>query len=147
MANVGDTVVFTFTVSHDIVLGDRSPITNVTVTDDRAGSATYVNGDDTHTSIQASASGDGSPVSNVAVTDDFAGVASYVRGDDGDGLLKVGEAWVYTASYTIQATDPNPLVNEGLVTGEDRDGDPISDTVTHSTTTHFIFLPIVLKNY
>jgi len=71
-----------------------------------------------------------------------------VEGDDGDGLLEWGEEiWVYTASYTIQVTDPNPLINIGTVTGQDGDGDPISDTVTHSTTTHFTFLPIVLKNY
>jgi len=237
-ANVGDTVVFTFTVSHDTVLGDRSPITNVSVTDDRAGSATYVSGDDgddelewgeswiytasytiqptddnplvntgtvqgkdqegdnvtatashtttlngfapalnifkegpttakvgdtvvftftvtnvafTPTFINANANGDGSPIGNVTVTDDFAGVASYIRGDDGDGLLKIGEVWVYTASYTIQATDPNPLVNTGMARGEDRDGDPVSDTDTHSTTiggrTNFIFLPIVLRDY
>jgi uncharacterized repeat protein (TIGR01451 family) len=237
-ANVGDTVVFTFTVSHDIVLGDRSPITNVSVTDDRAGSATYVSGDDgddelewgeswtytvsytiqrtddnplvntgtvtgedgdgdhitatdahtttlrgfapalnivkqglttakvgdtvvftftvanvsfTPTSIKANANGDGSPISNVTVTDTIASPVNYVDGDDSDRLLEMGERWVYTASYTIQATDPDPLVNTGTVTGEDRDGDPINDTDTHNTTiegrTNFVFLPIFLKNY
>jgi hypothetical protein len=44
-ANVGQMVTFTFAVSHDS-LSDRSPITNVTVTDDFAGAATLQSGDD-----------------------------------------------------------------------------------------------------
>ena len=76
---------------------------------------------------------DGAPVANVTVTDDVAGAATYVSGDDGDGLLETGETWVFTADYTIQATDPDPLVNTATVTGDDDDGDPTSDTDTHST--------------
>jgi uncharacterized repeat protein (TIGR02543 family)/uncharacterized repeat protein (TIGR01451 family) len=97
VADVGDTVVYTFTVTNDAI------------------------------------NGDGSPVSNVSVSDDYAGVATYVSGDDGDGLLEVGETWVYTASYTIKSTDPDPLVNTGTVTGKDLEGAPVSDTDTHST--------------
>jgi len=115
---VGETVVYTFTVTNDAV------------------------------------NGDGSPVSNVSVSDDYAGSVAYVSGDDGDGLLEVGESWVYTASYTIQDTDPNPLVNTGTVTGEDVDGAPVSDTDTHSTEIGQpsppeckIFLPIILNNH
>jgi hypothetical protein len=111
-ANVGDTVVFTFTVTNDNVHGD------------------------------------GSPISNIAVSDDLAGTATLVSGDD---LLQVGETWVYTAGYTIQATDPNPLVNTATVTGQDAEGEDVPDaTDGHSTEisaepTHLIFLPIVLK--
>ena len=36
---------------------------------------------------------------------------------DGDDLLEVGETWVYTASYTVQASDPDPLINTAVVTG------------------------------
>jgi len=117
-ANVGETVVYTFTVTNDAV------------------------------------NGDGSPVSSVTVTDTIAGVATYVSGDDGDDLLEVGETWVYTASYTIQPTDPDPLVNTGTVEGKDRDGATVSDTDTHSTEIGQpsppeckIFLPIILNNH
>lgn len=44
-ANVGDTVVFTFTVSH-ATISDRTPIHNVTVSDNFAGPATRISGDD-----------------------------------------------------------------------------------------------------
>jgi hypothetical protein len=123
-AKVGDTVVFTFTVANVVF---------------------------TPTFIEANTTGDGSPLSNITVTDTIASPVNYVDGDDGDGLLEMGEAWVYTASYTIQDTDPDPLVNTGTVTGEDGDGDPVHDTDTHSTAsresvTNLIFLPIIMKN-
>jgi len=98
-AGVDDTAVFTFTVTHDTVMGD------------------------------------GSAVSTVIVTDDVAGPASYVSGDDGDGLLEVGETWVYTAGYVIQAADPALLVNIGTVQGQDKDGDLVRACDTHSTVT------------
>ena len=98
-AGVGDTAVFTFTVDHDTVTGD------------------------------------GSAVSTVTVTDDVAGPASYVSGDDGDGLLEMGETWVYTAGYVIQTTDLELLVNIGTVRGEDKDGDLVCASDTHSTVT------------
>jgi uncharacterized repeat protein (TIGR01451 family) len=121
-ASVSETVVFTFTIANVVV---------------------------TPTSIRASATGDGSPISNVSVTDTIASPVNLVSNGDGDDLLEVGEVWIYTASYTIQATDPTPLVNIGTVTGKNRGGNPISSTSTHSTTVGAsgIFLPIILKNY
>ena len=229
VADVGDTVVYTFTVTNDAINGDGSPVSNVSVSDDYAGAATYVSGDDgdgllevgeawvytasytiqdadpdplvntgtvtgedldgapvsdtdthstqlgfapalsivksgpdaanvgdtvvyTFTVTNDDVNGDGSVISNVSVSDDVAGTATYVSGDDGDGLLEVGETWVYTASYTIKSTDPDPLVNTGTVTGKDLDGAPVSDTDTHSTAIRgplqpWIFLPITLSNY
>ena len=84
------------------------------------------------------ANGDGSPVGNVSVSDDVAGAATYVSGDDDkDGLLEVGESWVYTASCTVQPADPDPLVNTATATGQGRDGAPVSATDTHSTALGF----------
>ncbi len=78
--------------------------------------------------------GDGSPITITSVTDDVAGAATYQSGDDGDNLLEVGETWTYQATYTIQATDPDPLTNTVTATGTDQDGDPVPDaTDTHST--------------
>ena len=96
VAVAGDTVTYTFTVSHD-------------------------------------PTSDGTPVSNLTVSDDVAGAAAYVSGDDGDGLLEAGETWTFEATYTIQATDPDPLVNTGTATGDDEDGDPVTDDDTHTT--------------
>jgi hypothetical protein len=116
---VGETVVYTFTVIND---GDV---------------------------------GDGSPVSDVYVSDDVAGDATYVTGDDGeDGMLEVGETWVFTASYTIQEGDPNPLVNVGTVMGQDRDSAEVSASDTHSTAIaqpgpalHTVLLPLVTRGH
>jgi hypothetical protein len=96
-ASVGDTVVYTFTLTNDDALGD------------------------------------GSDIDNVSVEDNVAGAATYVSGDDGNDLvLEVGETWIYTASYTIQPDDPDPLVNIVTASGQDVDGDPVSDTDTAS---------------
>ena len=50
--------------------------------------------------------GDGAPISNVAVVDDLAGPATYVSGDDGDGLLEVGETWIYAPSIRCRRMIP-----------------------------------------
>ena len=79
--------------------------------------------------------GDGSPIGAVDVADPF-GVPVYVDGDTNvDGFLDQGETWTYSMSYTIGATDPDPLVNTAEADGVDLDGDdvgPVSDT--HSIT-------------
>jgi hypothetical protein len=54
-----------------------------------------------------------------------------VGGDDGDAQLEVGESWIYTASYTIQLDDPDPLVNTVIASGEDRDGHMVSSIDGH----------------
>jgi uncharacterized repeat protein (TIGR01451 family) len=85
---------------------------------------------------------------NLEVEDDYAGTAVYVSGDNGDGWLDLTEAWVYTASYTIQADDPDPLINTVSVTATDALGTEATDTDTHSLTlgpsTSFVYLPIIL---
>jgi uncharacterized repeat protein (TIGR01451 family) len=209
-ATVGQTIVYTFSVSNDDVSGDGSPVRVLTVSDDVAGDATYLSGDDgdgwlqvgeawvytvsytvlgtdpdplenevtvtgedqaseivtasdthstditfapaltvikdgpdmadvgetliyTFTVTNDTVNGDGSPIHILTVSDDVAGDATYVGGDDGDGWLQASETWVYTASHTFSPDDPNPLENEVTITGQDRDGDPVSASDTHST--------------
>jgi uncharacterized repeat protein (TIGR01451 family) len=211
-ADVGDTVVYSLTVSNDAVLGTGSPIQNVSVIDDLAGPAALQSGDDgdgllevgeswvytasytiqptdrdplvntavvTGQDTQGAAAfeardshstavdyapalslnkqgpatarvgesvvyrltvthdaalGDGSPVRGVSVVDDVAGAATLDSGDDGDGLLELGERWVYTARYTVRNTDPDPLVNTAVASGTDQDGEPVPEAVdTHWT--------------
>jgi hypothetical protein len=95
LADVGDTIVFTFTVSH-------------------------------------ATGSDQTAVSNISVNDNFAGPATRITG--GDDVLEMDEEWIYTASYTVKPTDPNPMVNTGTVRGQDLENDVISATTTHSTT-------------
>ena len=103
-ARVGETVVYTLVVGNSAYLP---------------------------TGIRPLASGDGSPIGGVVLTDSIAAPVVYVGGDDGDALLELGEAWVYTAAYTIQPADPDPLVNIVVATGIDSNGDPIFDSATH----------------
>jgi uncharacterized repeat protein (TIGR01451 family) len=60
------------------------------------------------------------PLKDVTVVDDVAGAATYVSGDtDGDGWLDMGETWIFTATYTVKAGDPDPLVNNATASGKD----------------------------
>jgi uncharacterized repeat protein (TIGR01451 family) len=103
-ARLGETVIFTFTLA------------NVSFTPTAAGSDTR---------------GDGSPIHDIVITDSIASPVDYTGGDDGDGLLEVGEAWVYTASHTVRDTDPDPLENIGTVTGRDTNSDLVTATDRH----------------
>ncbi len=130
-ANIGDTVVYTFTVINVNKLTINRFNLNL---------------------ISIAAIGDGSPITITMISDDIAGVPVYVSGDGNfNNLLDRSEGWVYTASYTIQATDTNSLWNEVTVWGLDMDNDVISATATHKTTiidssNGNIFLPIIFKN-
>ncbi|MEM2738887.1 MAG: hypothetical protein QXK93_07880 [Candidatus Bathyarchaeia archaeon] len=56
---------------------------------------------------------------NVTVNDNKAGKATYVSGDtNNNNILEVGETWIFTASYTVLSTDPDPLNNTVTVTTE-----------------------------
>jgi uncharacterized repeat protein (TIGR01451 family) len=224
-ARIGDTVVYSLTVVNDDVLGDGSPIQNVSVVDDLAGVATLASGDDGDDLLEVSENwvytasytiqpadlsplvntaiatgqdqagvdvleardshstaidyapaltltksgppiaqvsdtvvysltvtnddvrGDGSPIDNVNVVDDVAGTATLVSGDDGDDLLEVGETWVYTASYVIQSTDPDLLVNTAVVTGTNQGGEDVPGASdTHGTTIDYVPALAIVKD-
>jgi len=56
------------------------------------------------TSIHPQGSNLGVPLSNVTVTDSILGtITGPASGDDGDGILEVGETWVYLATGTFAA--------------------------------------------
>ncbi len=91
--------------------------------------------------------GDGSDISNVVISDDVAGTPTLVSGDDGDGILQLGEVWVYEATYTVLSTDPDPLTNTVTVDGTDRDGDPApSETDSHDTDIEFAPALAIVKS-
>jgi gliding motility-associated-like protein/uncharacterized repeat protein (TIGR01451 family) len=72
-------------------------------------------------------------LTGINLTDDLAGTATLTSGDDGDGILEVGEAWVYTAVYAATQDDideGDDLVNTAsVVTNE------ITTPVTDDATT------------
>ena len=57
--------------------------------------------------------------------------------NDGDGILELGETWTYYMLYTIQAGDLDPLPNTATATGDDRDGDDVTDSDDHSIAVSF----------
>jgi hypothetical protein len=89
--------------------------------------------------VTHAAGSDGSPVGGITVTDDVITETIDLRsGDDGDGLLEGLENWVYTASYTIQRDDDDPLENTANVSGTDRENQDVSaDSNTHSLDIEF----------
>jgi uncharacterized repeat protein (TIGR01451 family) len=70
---------------------------------------------------------------NVVVSDDVAGLATYVSGDtDSDGCIDPGETWTFEATYTVQAGDPDPLVNTATVSSDADDPDLSNNVATWS---------------
>ncbi len=72
-------------------------------------------------------------LSDVTVTDDQAGVSpEYVSGDDGDGLLEIGETWIYQATGTAIA---GAYSNTGTASGSytDTAGHTGTDTATDTS--------------
>jgi hypothetical protein len=101
------------------------------------------------TVINDAVQGDGSPILDVSLRDDLVDAVTFVGGDDGDELLEVGESWVYTASYTIQTTAPDPLVNIAIVTGTDQDGEGVPEASDdHAIVIGdrlYLYLPLILR--
>jgi len=148
--------VWTYTYERQVLSGDPDPLVNVAnvtgedndgdeVTDEddetipidsnpvllviKTGPDTaYVGDTITYTiTVQHSPASDGTNIYNVAVSDVFGITPTYVGGDDGDNILEWGEIWTYTVEYTVQEGDPNPLINTAIATGEDEDGDEVTD--------------------
>jgi uncharacterized repeat protein (TIGR01451 family) len=79
--------------------------------------------------VSHTAGSDDSPVSNVSLEDDVAGSAVYVSGDtNGNNKLDASETWRFEVDYLIPPTAPNELVNQGTVSGRDKDNDLIEAT-------------------
>jgi uncharacterized repeat protein (TIGR01451 family) len=120
-AEIGDTILFTFTVS----------------------TVSF-----TPTAAEINAIGDGSPISDVRVYDSKIGPIPFSHGDDGDGLLEIGELWVYTAEYTVKSQDRGSLVNIGTAIGRDVNGDVVTTASKHTTVVagRALYLPLVLRS-
>jgi len=95
-------------------------------------------------------SGDGSPVYDLLVGDSVVGSPVYVAGDDGDGMLEDAERWTYTATYTIQASDLNPLISVCTASGLDRDGQSVlaerEFVIYIGGEKHKLYLPFVARD-
>jgi len=57
----------------------------------------------------------GTPLSDISITDDKTGSTE----DNDNTVLQIGETWEFSATYTVSAMDPNPLVNTAVVSGID----------------------------
>ncbi|MBN1935907.1 MAG: DUF11 domain-containing protein [Anaerolineae bacterium] len=124
-ARVGNTVVFTITVS------------SVSIVPTGVGTT----------------AGDGSPIYGVTVSDDVAGTATYVSGDDGDGILEFGEPWTFTVFYLVQVRDIGSLENTATAVGYDGNGNPVIGAAKHVmivnewTGDYLLFFPIIFQSY
>ncbi|HVL89128.1 MAG TPA: hypothetical protein VM841_02720, partial [Actinomycetota bacterium] len=58
------------------------------------------------------------PLAEVTVTDPLCDAAPLLRfGDDGDGLLEVGETWMFTCTHVVASGSPDPLPNTAVASG------------------------------
>jgi hypothetical protein len=139
VADIGQTIVFTFTVIN--VIDDVSALSGFQLDE-----ADFI-------SLASLQPGDGSAITITSIIDSVADEITFVSGDSGKlGLLDGGEGWIYTASHTVELTDPDPLVNTVTVTGLTRDARDISATAKHSTAigplstpSNGVFLPVITK--
>ena len=69
---------------------------------------------------------------NVTVTDPMCNSAPAFQGGDtdGDDQLDETETWTYTCSHVVTAADADPLVNVATATGEDNNGNTVTDDDT-----------------
>ena len=72
------------------------------------------------------------PLSDISVTDDLAGALSYVSGDtNGNGILDIGEAWLFTGSHI--ATDADFITDTVTAQGTDVLERTVSDDASCET--------------
>jgi uncharacterized repeat protein (TIGR01451 family) len=75
------------------------------------------------------------PLYDISVSDNLTEEVTYQSGDtDHDNRLDRNETWVFTATYTVSAEDPSPLVNTATATGTDALDLPVTDEATASVT-------------
>jgi hypothetical protein len=101
--------------------------------------------------VSHGAGSDGSPIHHIVLTDSIGGLPHYTGGDDGNGLLEGTEHWTFTATYTVQLTDPSPLTSICTVTGEDSDNERVTGQDIHLITIEgrpntTIYVPILLRD-
>jgi len=62
------------------------------------------------------------PAYNITVEDNRCGIAHYTSGDDNDNdALDQGEFWIFECNYTLNASDPDPLINAATVSTTNTD--------------------------
>ena len=78
------------------------------------------------------------PLTILTISDSELGdlsTANFVGGDDGDGLLELGEVWLYQATAVGVVLNANEeLTNVVTVTAEDDEGTPVEDEDTQTVT-------------
>ncbi|OQY46932.1 MAG: hypothetical protein B6242_06230 [Anaerolineaceae bacterium 4572_78] len=89
-------------------------------------------------SIRHANHSDGSSISDVSLSNTLVGTQTLFHGDSNNNdLLDTGEAWTYTVSYTIIPTSPHLLFYSTTVTGADKVGSIITDTMQQTMTISF----------
>jgi uncharacterized repeat protein (TIGR01451 family) len=92
---------------------------------------TYAHVDDTITYTYTVSNAGPDAACNVVVSDDVAGTPTYVSGDtNNNGCIDPDETWTFQATYTVQAGDPDPLVNTATVSSDADDPDTSDNEAT-----------------
>jgi hypothetical protein len=87
---------------------------------------------------------DGSPARNIVVTDAQCVAPPVFSGGDSDDDLRLdaGETWTYSCSFTVplahSADEEDPILNAAMVTGEDLDGDAVTDDTSNTVLVNIV---------
>ena len=115
LAHTGAVTLDSNTVANGICLAAPVPVIHITKT---ANPTALPSGPGSVTYTYVVTNPGTVPLSDVHVTDDRVSPVTYVSGDlNGNGLLDVGETWVYTATTTLSATTTNTATATGSYGG------------------------------
>jgi len=96
---------------------------------DKVGSTTQAHAGDTITYTYYVNNAGPDSACNVVVSDDLV-TPTFVGGDtNNNGCIDPDETWTYTATYIVQAGDPDPLVNMATVSSDDVEDPDLSNNV------------------
>ncbi len=88
-------------------------------------------------------------LSAISIADILSGmpVPTLQSGDDGDGLLEVGETWIYSAVYTLAQSnlDAGQVINRATVSGTSPTGAVVTDQSHPTSTTQDGDTPLPLQ--
>lgn len=104
-------LIFELDIDYEVVIEEEVPGIAI----EKSGPASAHVGDPITYEYTVSNTGD-VPLSGVIVTDSLEIAVSYVSGDESNGLLDVGETWMFTADYTVPS-GVDPVENIATASG------------------------------
>jgi len=127
--------------THIITYIEYEPVLNVSVT--APTQATIGEVVPYTVTIKHDTTSDKSVISDIQLNLTIPMTLTYLSGDNGNALLEPQETWVYTGAHLLKFIDepPTHLKNIVIVTGQDINGDLLSDEGDHNLKVNKVMIP------